>query len=349
MRTASAASTPTNIQDSDSAMPDADDENTVKASPSLKSPINSSAAPSMGSAKKPHKEPVIDEWTDEQDTSLFKGLVHWKPVGKALVHYYQETLLTQLGMHRHFRMIALSKYLRNHGYDPEIETHTRPAGIWAHLEKYFDLETLGQREDHIDDDPADPQYLEFALPADYDEMKWQQGNVELSRKRNAPTVKQMLQDEGDDQNTEDDQIMTSREVEEDNWNSSPAQFDPSAIDLTATPPPNKKRKRGDTITRTRGSTVEDTDDARSSINSPAAALLPTASSTRSARSNKRAAKAASTSSRQASKDITADEEESHAGDDETDDTASVRATTRSNAKAAKGATQVTTRKSGRKR
>lgn len=253
-------------------------------------------------------------------------------------------------MHKHFLMIALSKYLRNHGYDPEIETHTRTAGIWAHLEKYFDLETLGQREDHIDDDTNDPQYIEFSLPEEYNQLKWDQGNIQKSRLRKSRKGKHRVQSEGDNQNTEDDEIIQSKEVEEEDWNDSPAQ-----LDLSATPPPTRKRKRGDTITRTRASTVDDTDDARSSINSPAATILPAASSTRSARSNKRAVKAAS-SSRQASKDITVDEEGSHGGDDghggehdETDDTASVKATTRSNAKTAKGGTQVTTRKSGRKR
>lgn len=91
VRAASAASTPTNIQDSDSAMPDVDDENnSVKATPSLRSPIHSSVAPSLTSSKKgaPYKEPVNDEWTDEQDTSLFKGLVQWKPVGKSLATIY---------------------------------------------------------------------------------------------------------------------------------------------------------------------------------------------------------------------------------------------------------------------
>lgn len=84
---ASAASTPSNIPDSDSAMPDADEDNTTKPSPSLKSPVNSSMTPSLTSTRnrKPHKEPINDEWTDEQDLSLFKGLVNWKPVGKAII------------------------------------------------------------------------------------------------------------------------------------------------------------------------------------------------------------------------------------------------------------------------
>lgn len=62
--------------------PGTDEEASVKATPS-------SAAPSLTSSKKsiPYKEPVNDEWTDEQDTSLFKGLVQWKPVGKVPTVY----------------------------------------------------------------------------------------------------------------------------------------------------------------------------------------------------------------------------------------------------------------------
>ena len=48
-------------------------------------------------------------------------------------------------MHKHFRMIALSQYLRNHGYNPEKEVHTRIPGIWKKLEGLYNLQALDER------------------------------------------------------------------------------------------------------------------------------------------------------------------------------------------------------------
>lgn len=48
------------------------------------------------------------------------------------------------GMHKHFRMIALSQHLRNHGYTSSNDEHTRIPGIWAKLESLYNLEALDQ-------------------------------------------------------------------------------------------------------------------------------------------------------------------------------------------------------------
>ncbi|KAI9877848.1 MAG: hypothetical protein M1830_002651 [Pleopsidium flavum] len=97
---------------------------------------------------------VNDPWTDEQETSLFKGTIRWKPVG----------------MHKHFRMIALSQHLRNNGYTTPEDGHTRIPGIWEKLGSLYNLDALDERENSIgddvsdDSDPAKEPFSQFRLP-----------------------------------------------------------------------------------------------------------------------------------------------------------------------------------------
>lgn len=48
-------------------------------------------------------------------------------------------------MHKHFRMIAISENLRNHGYTSPQDDHTRIPGIWKKLDNLYNLEALDER------------------------------------------------------------------------------------------------------------------------------------------------------------------------------------------------------------
>jgi MRG-binding protein len=227
-------------------------------------------------------------------------------------------------------MIALSEHLRNHGYDPKIERHTRIPGIWEKLGTLYNLEVIDEREnsfDYADADTIEKKYLEFSLPEeDFGDMMWTKGM--------APS----------------------------NADSSPSHLN-KASEL---PEPSKKRKRADTVTtnRARASTIEDTDEPKSSP-APSSAAKPGRAPKSGKRSSSRLK--GESSDRHASKDTTVDDMDEKAeetaevlGADEdeheeagADDGSPSPRTSRTAAKAAKGGaqnrTQSTTRKSTRRK
>lgn len=76
-------------------------------------------------------------------------------------------------MHKHFRMIAISENLRNHGYTSSTDEHTRPPGVWKKLGDLYNLDALDQMEDGFDypvlSDIIEELFVDFNLP---DEEFW---------------------------------------------------------------------------------------------------------------------------------------------------------------------------------
>ena len=109
------------------------------------------------------RDPMLDKWTDDQESALLRAIVNWKPVG----------------VHKHFRMVAIRDYMLNTGVINPEDAHTSTSGIWKKLETLYDLEKLDEREDSVTSDGVDdkgktvPYWREFELPRDdFEEMMW---------------------------------------------------------------------------------------------------------------------------------------------------------------------------------
>ena len=224
-------------------------------------------------------------------------------------------------------MVALSTYLKSHGFDPQVYPHTRSSGIWSKLSTLYNLSVIDERENSFDfgeEDHYEEKYHEFALPEDdFGGDMWEKGR------------------------------LPEGEVDED------FQRQPSMEPEL----PTRKRKRGDTLSmgKTRASTVEDTDDAGTS---PAPSSVARGRSGRTTRQGRgRPAKITRTtrgsSERGASKDTAIEtdepadepaepeEEEEEEEEDGTPSPKGPRSGTRKGRPGPKGKAQTHTRKSSR--
>jgi MRG-binding protein len=89
------------------------------------------------------------------------------------------------GIHKHFRMLAISNALSSHGFTSSTTPHTRIPGIWAKLHTLYDLDALDERENShagiraSPSPPLSPTPLtksddDFELPDDeYGDLMWQ--------------------------------------------------------------------------------------------------------------------------------------------------------------------------------
>lgn len=87
-------------------------------------------------------------------------------------------------MHKHFRMIALSEHLRNHGYDPTLDQHTRIPGVWEKLRTLYNLEIIDERENFEYEDPE--KYLDFKLPEEFEYDTFMRGKRNASDAPSSP-------------------------------------------------------------------------------------------------------------------------------------------------------------------
>jgi MRG-binding protein len=117
-------------------------------------------------------EPTKDDtalWTASQESALLQTLLRYKPVG----------------IHKHFRMIAIRDHLIQTGAINPEDSHTSTQGIWRKLGTLYDLEKLDEREDSVITEQGsasgskggsdgDDYWREFELPReDFEALMWQ--------------------------------------------------------------------------------------------------------------------------------------------------------------------------------
>jgi MRG-binding protein len=214
-------------------------------------------------------------------------------------------------MHKHFRVIAISEHLRNHGFDPDIETHTRIPGIWKKLREFYDMDMIDERDNSFDyvrslggDEAPEEIYKDFELAADdFHDMMWARAAADENEPDNWSGNSEAGGDNNNNNSTNNSTTTTNKKnmrKRKRGADNSTAGADTASVAGSATA---KTR---------RSSTVDDTDRETPVVSSPVSR------SARGARSQKRAAAKAKTESPESDHDDEGEDEEEDGDNDSSD-------------------------------